>query len=132
MAKTLGALAQEKEKNQQQAKTIKEQKPKVDYYDEVLQSPNLIKTSCLAKDFGVSAPTLNEVLHKLKIHYKQGKQWLLYARYQDKGYVKSRTSKGGYLWTYWTQSGVEFVYKTLKKHGLTNAEAIKKFLESEV
>lgn len=81
MAKTLGALAQEKEKNQQQAKTIQEQKPKVDYYDEVLQSPNLIKASCLAKDFGVSASTLNEVLHKLKVHYKQGKQWLLYAKY---------------------------------------------------
>ena len=50
--------------NAEQQKVIVEQKPKVEYYDTVLQSPDLITTNSIAKDYGKSAVWLNHYLLK--------------------------------------------------------------------
>lgn len=104
---------------------IGELKPKADYVDKILQNKSLIKVSSIAKDYGMSAYQMNKLLHDLRIQYKQGDQWLLYANIQDKGYTSSEThvyeKKDGTtdvrLLTKWTQKGRIFLYEELKRNG---------------
>ena len=111
--------------SKQKDQIIGELKPKADYVDKILQNKSLIKISSIAKDYGMSGRKMNELLHELKIQYKQGEQWLLYANIQDKGYTSSETheypKKDGTtdvrLLTKWTQKGRIFLYEELKKNG---------------
>lgn len=111
--------------NKQKDQIIGELKPKADYVDKILQNKSLIKVSAIAKDYGMSAQELNKLLHKMRIQYKQGDQWLLYSKIQDKGYTSSEThlyeKKDGStdirLLTKWTQKGRIFLYDELKKNG---------------
>ena len=50
--------------------------PKADYTDRVLQAEGLITTTAIAKDFGMSARKLNDILNKEGIQYKQGRTWV--------------------------------------------------------
>ena len=100
-------------------------KPKADYYDSILKNPTLLTTTQIAKDYGMAAKSFNELLHNLKVQYKQDTQWLLYYRYQNKGYVSSETleikkkDKTTFLkvYTKWTQKGRIFLYNLLKENG---------------
>lgn len=56
---------------------IGELQPKATYYDTILNSPSLIFTTVIAKDYGRTAASLNELLHSLKIQYKKGGTWFL-------------------------------------------------------
>lgn len=112
--------------NKEQKKQLDEAKPKVSYYDLILQSDQLLSVTSIAKDYGVGAQTLNNLLNKLGIQYKQGNQWLLYSKYQDKEYTFSKTNNyvksdgrlGSSSHTYWTQKGRKFIYDKLKKNGI--------------
>ena len=114
------------ETNTVQAKQIEEMQPKVSYHDYVLNAEGLMPISTIAKDYGKSAVWLNRWLHEHKIQYKQGDVWLLYQKYADKGYVKSKTytvSDGNgdplaKLHTCWTQEGRLFIYRLLKAEGI--------------
>ncbi len=111
--------------SKQKDQIIGELKPKADYVDKILQNKSLIKVSSMAKDYGMSAQQFNKLLHDLRIQYKQGEQWLLYANIQDKGYTSSEThvyeKKDGTtdvsLLTKWTQKGRIFLYEELKRNG---------------
>lgn len=96
---------------------VEEDKPKVEYYDKVLDTDTCFTTTQIAKELEMSARQLNLILSQMGIQYKQSGQWLLRAEYQDKGYVKTRThvykDKDGTmqskLSTVWTQKGREFL-----------------------
>ena len=95
----LTRLKEEREKRKElefeskvQAQQIAELQPKATYYDLVLQNPDLISTSLIAKDYGLSGKALNKILHELGIQFNQGGVWLLYAKYQDKGYTSTKTT----------------------------------------
>lgn len=77
--------------NEMQAEELKEAAPKVEYHDKVLTSESTYTTTQVAKEFGMGAITLNRILHEKGVQYKQNDQWLLYSRYQDKGYTKTIT-----------------------------------------
>lgn len=62
-----------------QEQQIQELKPKASYYDLVLNCPDLLSTSVIAKDYGKSAKWLNAYLHEHGIQFKQGGIWLLYS-----------------------------------------------------
>ncbi len=124
------ALKEEREKNKAlqttiavQEQQITELKPKASYYDVVLNCKDLLSTTNIAKDYGKSAKWLNELLHKHKIQFKQGDVWTLYQKYAKCGYTGTKTrtynnSDGTVhikVYTYWTQKGRLFIYKTLKK-----------------
>ena len=68
----LKALVASEEEKQRLTKKIEEDKPKVEYTDNVLQAEGLITTTAIAKDFGMSARKLNGILNKEGIQYKQG------------------------------------------------------------
>lgn len=132
MIKTFEALKEEREKNKglskevvEQQRVISELQPKVTYLDKILDSKSLVLTTQIAKDYGMSARRFNRLLHELGIQYKVGDQWVLYAKYQGRGYVHSRTieftrrdgTTDVKMQTEWTQKGRLFLYETLKKEG---------------
>lgn len=95
--------------------------PKVTYYKLVLQTDDLLPITVIAKDYGLSAKALNKILHEEGVQYKQSGVWVLYAKYQDKGYTSSKThlvgdvgSQKARVHTYWTQAGRLFIYDVLK------------------
>lgn len=105
-----------------QTKIIQEQAPKAEYYDNTLMSKDAMTTTQIAKELGMSAITLNKRLKDLGVQYKVNDQWVLYAKYQDKGYTKTSTyteiingESKTYVSTVWTQKGREFI------HSLINA-----------
>lgn len=122
----LQALADAQDKIAVQQKQISEMKPKASYYDLVLQTKNAVNITTIAKDYGLSAVTLNKKLHDYGVQYKQGGTWLLYQQYADMGYTKTRTgvytNKAGEEYasvhTQWTQKGRMFIYEILKEHGI--------------
>lgn len=97
--------------------------PKVQYYDEVLQSESLIPVTLIAKELGMSASTLNRKLHEKRVIYKMGETWVLYDKYQNAGYTKPKTvhytSSTGEpkttIHTYWTEAGRCFIHKLIRK-----------------
>ena len=109
----LKALVASEEEKQRLTKKIEEDKPKVEYTDNVLQAEGLITTTAIAKDFGMSARKLNGILNKEGIQYKQGGQWFLYSQYQDKGFMQSSTDKEGHISSKWTQTGRKFIIEFL-------------------
>ena len=108
---------------QEQAKLLEEQKPVVDYAENVLTSNETLNITQIAQDYGMSAVKFNKVLHELGIQYKSNKQWILYADYKDKGYVESETItlENGKVVTRskWTHKGRKFLYEILKENGYT-------------
>ena len=114
------------EENTAQSEKIKGMLPKASYYDYVLSAEGLMPISTIAKDYGKSARWLNKWLHEQGIQYKQGQVWLLYQKYADMGYVKSKTytvsdengNPNAKLHTCWTQKGRLMIYELLKEHGI--------------
>lgn len=117
--KQLESLA---EQNKLQSQQLKESAPKVQYFDKALSSTGTFTATQIAKEFGWGAETLNRKLKELGVHYKQNGQWILYARYDGKGYTKSisRTytksdgTTGSQLQTVWTEKGRLFVRQLLE------------------
>lgn len=110
-----------------QQQQILEMKPKASYYETVLNCKDLLSTTEIAKDYGRSARWLNDLLHEMKVQYKQGgKIWILYQKYAEKGYTSTKTQtyngKDGEVHTkvhtYWTQKGRLFIYDLLKSKGI--------------
>ena len=105
---------------------VGELKPKADYTDRILSSKGTVPTTAIAKDYGMSAKALNQKLHELRVIYRMGSQWFLYAKYQAKGYTHSKTFDFKHsdgrpdckMQTEWTQKGRLFLYQLLKKHGV--------------
>ncbi|MCT0501502.1 phage antirepressor KilAC domain-containing protein [Lactococcus cremoris] len=98
---------------------------KTRYLDLILDSPDELIVKQIAQDYGMTAVRFNQILNKLRIQYKQNNQWILYSKYQGKGYIKSRTfnyvgndgKQHTRINTCWTQKGREFLYRKLKKAG---------------
>lgn len=111
--------------NAVQQQQIAELNPKATYYDLVLQCPDLISVTELAKDYGKSAKWLNQILAENKIQFKQSGIWFLYDKYARKGYTSTKkdtfADKNGVMHTkahtYWTQKGRLFLYSFLKELG---------------
>jgi len=57
---------------------IEEMEPKATYYDLVLSSTNAVPITMIAKDYGLSAIRLNQILHDLGVQYKLDGTWILY------------------------------------------------------
>lgn len=109
-----------------QAEKISVLQPKADYTDSMLANKGLETISMIAKNYGYSTREFNKLLHGLGIQYKQGKTWLLYAKYQDEGYTHVEpyeyTNSDGIKQVRntmkWTQAGQKFLYDFLKSKGI--------------
>jgi len=102
--------------------TIRQQAPKVQYHDQVLQSHSLIATTVIAKELGMSAMALNRKLRQLGVIYSVNDSYALYSKYQGKGYEKYRTvpyiDENGIERTarhlYWTEEGRKFILHLIR------------------
>lgn len=93
--------------------------PDAAYTRETLSSKSTWNANVVAKEFGMSAVTLNKRLEALGVQYKQHGVWVPTHEYQDKGYTKTRTynyvdSRGevcSRLQTEWTEKGRRFLHE---------------------
>ncbi len=105
---------------------VKKDKPKVKYYDNILDSTNLLTTSEIALEFGMTSNKLNKILCELGVQFirktKNKKKYHLYGTLLNKGYhglkkhnyTDNRTLElktNEYL--AWTQKGKKFIYDLL-------------------
>lgn len=115
---------------QQMDAVITDMTPKVDYVDKILSSNDYMTVTQIAQDYGMSAVRFNGVLRTAGIQRKVGEQWILYADYQGKGYVRTKTTEytksngsvGTKPLTVWTQKGRMFLYNKLKEIGVEPLE----------
>jgi phage antirepressor YoqD-like protein len=98
---------------------VKQLAPKAEYTDKVLQSTSTHTMTQVAKELGMSAVALEKKLHEKAIMFRQSGQWILYAKYQGKGYTKPRThtylnqKTGNYdtnTITVWTEAARRFIH----------------------
>lgn len=106
--------------------TIETMKSKTSYYDVILNCRDLVPTTVIAKDYGMSARKFNQLLHDMEVQFKQGKRWFLYAKWEGFGYTQSKTdlynkpdgTQGCSTRMCWTQKGRMWLYDFLKEHGI--------------
>ena len=105
---------------EKQSDAINELKPHAEYAERVLEDKKTLLTPTqIAKDFGMAGQGLNALLHELGVQYKQNGQWLLYAKYQGKGYTGPYQPDipNAKPQTRWTQAGKKFIHDILRKNG---------------
>lgn len=95
--------------------------PKADYCDLVLSSEGAVPVTVIAKEYGMSGVTFNKLLNSEQIQYVRDNVWLLYRKYDGRGYTVTETLNVNGLnrmYTRWTQKGREFLYHFLKARGI--------------
>lgn len=105
---------------------ITQMQPKATYYDTILANKSTVKVSQIAQDYGMSAIAFNKLLQEHKLQRRVGKQWILFGKFLDKGYVHSESipiehHDGSLTYnflTVWTQKGRIFLYDFLKGFGI--------------
>lgn len=121
-AELLRNLTAEQKRNTALVGRVAQLAPKAHYHDIVLQCPDAVQVSIIAKDYGMSAVTFNRLLHRLGVQYRIGRTWLLYKQFHGNGYTVTNTyTKNGMttlIHTCWTARGRFWLYKLLKSHGI--------------
>lgn len=110
----------------QKDQRIQQLQEQTSYLNVIMSDNTSMTVSQIAQDYGMSGVAFNNLLKGLRIQRAVGGQWLLYADYQNRGYVTSRMipihhSDGPDTFkplTTWTQTGRKFLYEHLKKHGV--------------
>ena len=115
----------EEEKERQQLREENDLlKPKGEYHDKVLNPTDeengftkLLTTTEVAKDLGMTARKLNNILYEKGIIYKQGKTWVLYSKYDylmSEKYCDYSINEFGNTLK-WTEKGRKFIIELLGK-----------------
>lgn len=100
-----------------QSERIAKDAPKVEYYDQTLNSEDCMTSSQVALDLGITAQELHNKLCQANIIYKQSGQWNLHKPYKgwklhDTNTYTFPSSNGGThtkVYTVWTQRGRRFI-----------------------
>lgn len=101
-----------------QEEQLKEQAPKVSYYDTTLQSVNTLTTTQIAKELGLAAHKLNKKLKQAGVIFRQSGMWMLHQPYSAMGLTATRTqtytradgTTGTSMYTVWTERGRHFIH----------------------
>lgn len=123
----LRELADTHEKLEQQAlqieaknKKIEEDKPKVDYHDQVLDSSYGITVTEIAQELDMTAQALNKFLEHKDIQWKKGDKWILRKKYMNQGlttirtYVLDSDKPINANQMLWTEMGRKFIHQLIK------------------
>lgn len=100
-----------------QTEELQKAAPKVNYYDNHLQSVNTQTSTQVAKQIGMYTEKLHKKLKEIGIIYRQSGQWILHTPYSTFGlhstrtqtYTRSDGSVGTSIYTVWTTKGVRFI-----------------------
>lgn len=112
------ALLLAQEVNAEKDEIIKKLTPKAEFTDKVLTSKTCHTVTEIAKELNMSAQKLNAELCKKGVQYKRRGHYVLYAKYQDKGYTQTETypfvNSGGEtqtkIQTVWTERGRAWIH----------------------
>ena len=118
-------IAELETENTVQRQAIADFKPTQEYVDKILASKDVVTTTQIAADYGMSAVQLNMFLSEQRVQRVVGGQWILYKNHMGKGYTKSETirikhrdgSEGIKMQTKWTQKGRLFIHNLLTNKG---------------
>lgn len=107
-----------------QGERIAKDAPKVEYYDQTLNSEDCMTSSQVALDLGITAQELHNKLCQANIIYKQSGQWNLHKPYKgwklhDTNTYTFPSSNGGThtkVYTVWTQRGRRFIIALFKNN----------------
>lgn len=113
-------------KNEALQLELEEARKQTDYLDLILQTKDMLTTTQIAQDYGMSANKFNQILKQVGIQRKVNGQWILYTKYQGKSYIASRTfdyvgkdnKVHSKITTVWTQLGRRFIYEKLKDNDI--------------
>lgn len=109
-----------------QSEQLKEQAPKVEYTDSVLNATNTYTSTQMAKELNLrTAEQLHALLKSWGIMIRQSGQWMLAAKYCGQNYTKTRThsytkqdgTQGTNSITVWTERGRWFLHQLFEKKG---------------
>lgn len=109
--------SQSKQVIEVQGERIAKDAPKVEYYEQTLNSKDCMTSSQVALDLGITAQELHNKLCQANIIYKQSGQWNLHKPYKgwklhDTNTYTFPSSDGGThtkVYTVWTQRGRRFI-----------------------
>lgn len=109
--------SQSKQVIEAQGERIAKDAPKVEYYEQTLNSKDCMTSSQVALDLGITAHELHNKLCQANIIYKQSGQWNLHKPYKswklhDTNTYTFPSSDGGThtkVYTVWTQRGRRFI-----------------------
>lgn len=76
----------------EQAAHIAMIEPDAEYARRIQDSDDLLTSTVIAKQCGISAKALHAFLHEERVIYKQGREWVPYAAYDGKGYCRIITN----------------------------------------
>ena len=118
----------------QQSEELQQAAPKVDYYDNTLQSVNTLTITQVAKSLGWEAHRLNCKLKESGIIFSQSGQWMLRSPYSQWGLHKTKTntytrtdgSVGTNMYTVYTEKGRRFI-SALVNNDFVIRKAIKEY-----
>lgn len=116
--------SQSKQVIEAQGERIAKDAPKVEYYDQTLNSEDRMTSSQVALDLGITAQELHNKLCQANIIYKQSGQWNLHKPYKgwklhDTNTYTFPSSNGGThakVYTVWTQRGRRFIIALFKNN----------------
>lgn len=116
--------SQSKQVIEVQGERIAKDAPKVEYYDQTLNSKDCMTSSQVALDLGITAQELHNKLCQANIIYKQSGQWNLHKPYKgwklhDTNTYTFPSSDGGThtkVYTVWTQRGRRFIISLFKNN----------------
>lgn len=109
-------------------KSLEIMKPKAEYYDLVLTGEGKYTATEIGAEFGMTAKTLHEILHSLKMIKKVGGQWIPTKKYSNMDLMQSETQSVNNIniltWK-WTEEGRKFVVEILRGQGYTTIQESK-------
>lgn len=101
-----------------------ELQPQATYCKMILNCKDVVSTTTIAKDYGMSAKQLNRLLHEFGVQFKQSGIWFPYQQYASLGWTQTKTHNyindgdvHAKVHMYWTQEGRLGLYELLKQKG---------------
>ena len=125
-------LAEHERRIAEQGETISVLAPKAAYCDEVLEAPDCMTMTQVAKEHGTTHPELTRLLHQQGVIFQQSGQWMLYADFGGHGLTRLRThshrdhsgSLHSHSYLVWSEKGRMFLDGILRR-GLSPREALR-------
>lgn len=113
------AMEQIIEQQQMLSERLEDAEEDADYAREVLQSHGTLTSTQIAKEMGMSARRMHQLLHGMGILFQQSGEWQLYAPYHGLGLVDKETMLPDGQWkchrrTRWTEQGHRFVIEKMR------------------
>ena len=114
-------LLEAKKNEQKLLLTITEQKPKVEFVDNFVDSAGLKSFRKVAKILGINERKFRSFLKEEKIMYLQNKDWLPYAEHLNANRFKTKTGESdgrAFTISYFTPKGEVWIAELLKANNL--------------